>query len=554
MTRDDVPILLRSLSRRKLLGYGLVVAGGSAITGLLAACSSIIKPSSGASQSASNATLVVGVPAAPSTADPELGATLQDWELPMSVNELMLDYKFVPGDQGVSVPDLTQFEPKLAESWEYTNGGKTLRFHLRHGVKSEFGNELTSADVKWAWDRAYALAAMGIFTFTSGGVTGASGIHVVDKYTIDADLTKANNQNLLYNLANPNPGAYAVDSTVAKQHATTDDPWARAWFATHSATFGPYKITQWQSNVKAVLERNPNYYGRKPYFAKVVYQGVPDSSARLQLLERGEIQIAESLDRPSLRQLAGQAGVKVIALKGNNGLIFALNEKFPPFDNVKVRQAIAYASPIDQIISTVYFNDPTVRLLKGFSPEAYPAHLDYDPYYPQDLTKAKQLLQEAGVGNFQFPLDFQASLPEHEKAAVIIQSALKGLGITVELNKLTDAQWSETFFGKKAPALLDEDVAWNPDPGYCVSWWLPERAQDWINYSDPQGVALVNATLNAGPNDEVAAGKAAYKYIVDTAGWEFVIGTGFHLAMRDNIAGLHYRNTNMTHFQELSQT
>ena len=110
----------------------------------------------------------------------------------------------------------------------------------------------------------------------------------------------------------------------------------------------------------------------------------------------GAVHIAKELDPRERQQCEGKPGVKVTAIKGNEGVIFGLNNQVKPLDNVKVRQAIAYAAPIDAIIDTVYLKQPNVRLFKGYTPESYPAAIDYWPYYPTNLEKAKALLRRRG--------------------------------------------------------------------------------------------------------------------------------------------------------------
>ena len=117
--------------------------------------------------------------------------------------------------------------------------------------------------------------------------------------------------------------------------------------------------------------------------------------------------------------------MQVISIEGNEAVIFGLNNKVKPLDNVKVRQAIACAAPIDAIIETVYLKDPDVRLLKGVTPENYSAAIDYWPYYPTNLEKAKALLKEAGQGPFSFKLAQNVSRPEHEQVAIQIQPNLR---------------------------------------------------------------------------------------------------------------------------------
>src|SRR5439155_17025110 len=176
------------------------------------------------------------------------------------------------------------------------------------------------------------------------------------------------------------------------------------------------------------------------------WREVPSAATRLQLLLTGSVHIAKELDSRERQQLVGKPGVQVTSIKGNEGVIFGLNNQVKPLDNPKVRQAIAYAAPVDEIINTVYLSNPNVRLLKGFTPENYPAAIDYWPYYPTNLETAQALLKEAGQGAFSFKLAQNSSRPEHEQVAIQIQTQLKKIGIDVQIDKLTTATTQERIF------------------------------------------------------------------------------------------------------------
>ncbi len=498
--------------------------------------------------------LVVAVPNTPNTVDAEFGASSVSWEAPVSICEFLVSYQYKTDASGVGAPDLlAPFEPRLAESWEFTNDGKTIVFHLRQGVKSEFGNELTTADVKWSWDRAYALNAIGLWMFQSAQVTGQDGIKVVDPYTMSVDLT-APSQLLLANQAIPQIAPCITDSSEAKKHATADDPWAKAWLGTHTATFGPYRVTEFTPGQQVVLETNPNYYRQKPAIGKVIYKVVPDAAQRLLLLTTGTVQMAEDLGTRERQQLKGQPGVNVVDVPGNFGIILGLNNKIAPFDNKLVRQAIAVAAPIDDIIKTVYLGDPSVRLFKGYTPDSYPGHTDYWPYYPTDLDKAKALLEQAGQGPFEMTLSYSTDQQDAQQVAVLLQTQLAKIGITVVLDAEPAAKYQETFFGRKAQTVLVEDALWNGDPGYGLNlYFTPESHADWINYENPEVTKLiqqVRATLD--PKGEADLAKQAYEKIVDDAPWAFQIGTGYHVAMSDKLTGFNWRMSNLIDFSTLS--
>jgi peptide/nickel transport system substrate-binding protein len=543
------PTLYRPTRREALRDVAL--AGGLAAGGL-ALPGGLSLPAA----AASGDQLIVAVSATPVSLDPEFGASLESWELPVFIYEYLLCYNFKKGADGVGQPQFEPpYEPRLAERVESSNGGRTLTFHLRKGVKSEFGNEFTSADVKWSWDRTFALNTAGMWMMKSSSIPSADSIRAVEPYVLEVNLAGPNTL-LLTEQATSLNNPVIYDSTEAKKHTSDADPWAKEWLGKNSATFGPYRVVQFTPGQQVVFEVNANYYREKPKIKRVIWREVPSSATRLQLLLAGSVHIAKELDPRERQQCEGKPGVKVTAIKGNEGVIFGLNNQVKPFDNVKVRQAIAYAAPIDAIIETVYLKQPNVRLYKGYTPESYPAAIDYYPYYPTNLEKAKALLSEAGQGPFSFKLSQNASRPDHEQVAIQIQTQLKKIDIDVQIEKLTPATYQEQYFSRKAEAVLVQDAAWVPDPGYSLGLFFgsgPNSVANWVNYNNKEVDALLEQTFNtADPTTRRELGQKAHRMIVDDAPWGFYIGTGFYMTARSEVEGLNWRANNLIDYAELS--
>jgi peptide/nickel transport system substrate-binding protein len=538
-------------TRREAL-RDVAVAGGVAAAGGLVAPGLFSVPAAAASADQ----LVVAVSATPVSLDPEFGASLESWELPVFIYEYLFCYYFTKGADGVGTPQFEPpYEPRLAEKVDVSEDGKKLTFHLRKGVKSEFGNDFTAEDVKWSWDRTFALNTAGMWMMKSSSIPSADSIRIVEPYVLEVSLAGPNSL-LTTEQATSLNNPVIYDSTEAKKHVSDADPWAKEWLGKNSATFGPYRVSQFIPGQQVVFDVNPNYYREKPKIARVIWREVPSSASRFQLLLAGSVHIAKELDPRERQQCEGKPGVKVTAIKGNEGIILGLNNLVKPLDNVKVRQAIAYAAPIDAIISSVYLNQPNVRLYKGYTPESYPAAIDEWPYYPTNLDKAKELLAEAGQGPFSFKLAQNASRPEHEQVAIQIQTQLKKIGIDVQIDKLTPATYQEQYFSRKAQAVLVQDCAWVADPGYSLGLFFgsgPTSVANWINYSNKEVDALLEETFNtADPTKRRELGRKVHKIVVGEAPWAFYIGTGFYMTARTEVEGLNWRANNLINYAELS--
>ena len=136
-------------------------------------------------------TLIVAVSATPVSLDPEYGASLESWELPVFIYEYLLCYYFKKGADGVGMPQFEPpYQPRLAEKVEVSADGKRLTFRLRKGIKSEYGNEFTAADVKWSWDRTFSLKTAGMWMMKSSSIPSADSIKVIDPYILEVDLAR----------------------------------------------------------------------------------------------------------------------------------------------------------------------------------------------------------------------------------------------------------------------------------------------------------------------------------------------------------------------------
>ena len=131
---------------------------------------------------------------------------------------------------------------QAGRSLELDPGGKFIRFQLRQGVKSNWGNELTAEDVKWTWDRKFALGALGAFFLLDVSAWKTpDDVKVEGKYTVSFNL---DNPNPLLLKIQPNLYNPIYDARSARQGAAADDPWARKFLENNSAGFGPYRLQQ----------------------------------------------------------------------------------------------------------------------------------------------------------------------------------------------------------------------------------------------------------------------------------------------------------------------
>jgi peptide/nickel transport system substrate-binding protein len=524
-----------------------LVAGG------LSACGSA---ESGDKQNSGADTLVIAAGATATSLDPEYASTPQDRESDVSVYDRFTQFATTTVD-GVEQADLlSPPEPLLATSYEVSDDGKTYTFHLREGVKSYVGNELTAKDVIWSWDRVFSLKTQGLFPLSVSSISKDS-YRALDDYTVEVVLDVPNPL-LPVVLAAPVPGAAIYDSTEVKKHATSADPWAKDWLGTHTASFGPYQATEFLPGQQVTYKANPNYYRDIDLIDTVIYRAVPEPANRMALLKAGQVDVAEDLNAEQRNALQGASDVSIISVPGNLMVAFGLNNDVPPFDDVRVRQAVAYAMPIDEFKSTVYFNEPAVRLFKGMVPDTFPGYAGYWPYQPQNLDKAKALVREANPSDRTFEIAYTSTYPEHERIAQLIKTAVAKIGLTAELRKLPPAAYQELYFGRNAESVLVQDSAFVADPAYPLYLWFGAgdgAFANWTNYDHPEVQDIIaQALAEPDAKKREALSREANKAIVDDAPWAMHLGIGFNFVSRSKVGGFVWRPHNLIEFADLSLT
>lgn len=141
-----------------------------------------------------------------------------------------------------------------------------------------------------------------------------------------------------------------IDSKEVQSHATDSDPWATEWLAKYNAGAGEFLVESWDPGVQMTLAANESYWDGRPYFDKVILRVIPDSSTRAALLLRGDIDLAMGLSPDQLDALRDSEGVNVLTIPSRTEVVVILNNENLPFDDKRLRQALAYLVPQDEIV------------------------------------------------------------------------------------------------------------------------------------------------------------------------------------------------------------
>jgi peptide/nickel transport system substrate-binding protein len=441
-------------------------------------------------------------------------------------------------------------EPRLAESWTVSADGTEYVFTLRAGVKSARGNTLTADDVKWSWDKSFAQKRTGNFI---ANATNVKEVTVVDDLHIKFVLG-APSPVFLRALALYVPAIY--DSTEMKKHATADDPWALEWLKTNHAGFGAYQLESLEPGSQAVFTANPNYYRGEPYFTKVIYREVPDSSNRAQLLQAGEVDWIEDPTPKQITDLAKVDSVKVQSVVGNLQVRVLMNPNYKPFDNPLVRQAVNYSIDQKAIKDAVFFGlgqEQNGAVPPNFSC-ASPAGIDYT----YDNAKARALLAEAGYAD---GVDVELTYSDYnvwdEALSIQLKSTLERSGFRVTLTKIPSADiLARSAAGKRdLPFFVLFEQTQIPDAGYSLALSsVPSGSADRNAYNNPTVVDLVtraNQTLDQTERCELLA--QAQEIHRTDATWGYIHLPGAHSVMGSDIDGWVWHAENQPRWYDLKR-
>ena len=348
-------------------------------------------------------------------------------------------------------------QPDLADSMPTTSSdGKTVTVKIRSGVKFHNGDALTSADVKYTFDRIIDPKNAAVARSFFGDVDT---ITAPDATTVVFNL-KTPNAALIAYMAHPNTGI------VSKKIGDANADLSKKETAIGS---GPFKLAEWVPDNYMRFEANKDYYvSGQPYLDGIRINVVPDETAITAALRTKAADMAIVVDAKVARTLRSEAGVTLSAKPSLSYNLLFVNTKRPPFDNLKVRQAIAYAIDRKAIIDAVAFGEGEVTgpIAPGLANYALPT--SQYPLYTRDVAKAKQLLTEANVGPVSFTMLTQTTEPVYAKdIAQLVQAQLAEIGVTMKIETLEFTQWVDRWLKADfdmAPGLNGG----GPDPDFYV--------------------------------------------------------------------------------------
>ena len=431
----------------------------------------------------------------------------------------------------------TEVAPQLAESWTISPDGKIYTFRLRRGVKFVDGTPFDAKAVEFSFTRLLKMGkgAAGLWD----GILDVNGITVVNASTIRFTL-KTPFAPFLGSLATDQ--ASIVSPGIMKYEKGGD--LAQAWLAGNTGGTGPFFLKEWRRGERIVLERNPNYWGRRPALRQVIIRNIPDPAVLRDLLERGEVDMGEALTDDQLDAIKGKPGITVSESPSFLATYLYLNNKNRYLSNAKVRQAISYAIDYPGIIRGVKLGRAVQ--MRGPIPQGMAGHDKTVYQYSRDVARARQLLSEAGhPQGFELSLLIDPGIREWADIASIVQANLADVGIKVKI---------EGFARPTMRAKLDKadfDMAtgfWTPDypDADMFTWfWFYSKngglAGNRSFYSNPRMDELVVAQRQeTDPAKRLALFRQIQKIAVDEAVYVYLHQAVYRIPMRSRVQGYVY--------------
>ncbi|GAB4059734.1 ABC transporter substrate-binding protein [Uliginosibacterium sediminicola] len=372
---------------------------------------------------------------------------------------------------GVPYYDYAKLEPELAESWQVAKDGMSVTFKLRKDARFHDGSPVTAEDVKWSYDRALGMGGFPQFQMSAGSLEKPEQFEVVDASTFRVKFLRKDKLSLP-DMAVPVASIY--NAKLAKAHATADDPWAAAWLKNNEAGGGAYKVASWKPGQEIVYERFDDWKnGPLPKLKRVIQREVANPGTRRALIEKGDADMSFEMppkDFALLSQTKGDLVVKSTPVENAEWFI-GMNYNKPPFNNPKVRQAVAWAVPYEKIYTRAFYGR-VIKLWGAKSMNVTSADWPAVHGYSTDIAKAKALMAEAGYPNgFDTTLSFDLGNGTiSEPIAVLLQESLNEIGIRTTINKVPGANWRAQMLKKEMPLFINRFGGWLNYPEYFFYW------------------------------------------------------------------------------------
>lgn len=402
--------------------------------------------------------LTVAISVDPDGLDPQRTAAAATFEITNNLYDPLVR----PGSDG-------EVEPCLAESWEVSEDGLSVTFHLRDGLVFSNGNPCDAAAV----------------------------VASLERLASDESPRCSEYQGLAFEA----PDAATVVVTSEALDVALPTKFASAWsgiadvsdpetLATGSAGTGPFVVDGWVPQQSVVLKANPTYWGDAPEVDTVELRLLPDAAAQVSALRSGEVDVIWAQQPSQLDPFQGDDGFKILEFPMNGVQLMAMNCANEALADPRVRQAINLAVDKDALIDAVWWGYGQ-KIGSHFPPVAQ-GFVDTADTYGYDPEAAAELLQEAGYGDgLTLRMRLPESYPSYVDAGQVIADSLKKVGISCDIEIVDWSTWLSEVYNGRDYDLTVVGHTGRVDPIVLLARYGSTSSENYFNYTNDEVDGLI---------------------------------------------------------------
>ena len=442
-----------------------------------------------------------------------------------------------------------------AESFDITetaDGGYLATFTIRQGQTFSDGTPVTASDYKYVFDRSIEGPGYIGLLLPFVGISSTDQIRVTGDYTFEVETTV---QSPLFRRFLTFQVFGAMNKAEAEANATEDDPWSFAYYNDKGGGSGPYWVSKFDPDNEVVLEPNPGYWNADALpNAGVIIRPIPDANEKARLIAAGEIDVATGIPPKLLAVLAEDPNVTIWASQTTGVHYLAMNQTIAPMDNLHLRQAIVSAVPYQALIDNVMFGfaSPASGVVTS-NMETHDASIGAN--FSQNLDAARAHLEASGVGDITLVLGVRESRLGDQEAAVLIQDALRQIGLTVDVQILPDGDFSGRINANELPLFIHDWFSWGEDPFYQMKFLT--TCGQFVNYArfcnEAYDALVAEGTFTTDPAVRQDVSSQAQQIFLDQAVWAPLWSSDRTYVTHKCVTGVVQDYTRIPVFTEMSK-
>ncbi|NLY10868.1 MAG: hypothetical protein GX020_04170 [Firmicutes bacterium] len=406
----------------------------------------------------------------------------------------------------------------LATHWEVDETETVYTFYLREAIFHN-GQPLTVEDVVNALER---VRDPQIAQGKADEYQVIESITPLDENTIQIKLSQPYGP-FLFNLADFAASIYPKDATGLDANPIGT---------------GPYKFEEWRANQYVKLVRFDDHWsGEQPHFEEVYFKIIPEMASAVISLKAGHVDLIPRLDPSFHHQVVDEEDLKVIPGPMNLVQIIALNNSRPPFNDPRVRQALALAIDKQEVITGAAWGlgDPLYSAISPAMATFFNEELaEVNAYDPE---RAKALLEEAGYSNLSFTFELPAPYPLHVNAGEIVAQQWAKIGVDVEIRIVEWGTWLERIYSQRDYDATIVGLAGRMDPHLILVRYQTNSSRNFFNFKNERYDELIAQGLVTSGEERIAIYHEAQEILAKEVAGVFVMDPNQLAVMQKDIQG-----------------